>query len=87
MFRIETIVSQFANVHDSTFGIWYFHEICYIVPANFACIQKFLGATSLSKALAKQQGVYAYLTRYTLYQDCEEAVKCAVFRFFGCEVH
>lgn len=48
---------------------------------------KIFGATLLSKALAKQQGVCAYLTRYILYQDCEAAVKCAVFRFFGCEDH
>ena len=43
------------------------------------------GATSLR--LAKQQGVCTYLIRYILYQDCEAAVKCAVFRFFGCEIH
>lgn len=48
---------------------------------------KVFGVTSLSKALAKQQGVCAYLTPYILYQDCEAAVKCAVFQFFGCEVH
>ena len=48
---------------------------------------KVFGATSLSKALAKQQGVCAYLTQYILYQGCEEAVKYTVFRFFGCEVH
>ena len=68
MLWIETIILQLANVYNGTFSIWYLHEMCYIVPTNFAsALRLFWFYLCLGKILRGQQRYFPNLSCWVNY--------------------